>query len=115
VGELEDAMVSTLKEKAPDKPQHPAGHMGQRIRQTRANMLDAVDNGLHAAKRAVRKRKMAAQDLVDGAALQVRHRPLQSLGVALAAGMLIGAVVMRLFTGSAVRVEPEMRRTRLRV
>jgi ElaB/YqjD/DUF883 family membrane-anchored ribosome-binding protein len=78
-------------------------------------MMDAVDTKVHAARRAVRKRKMAAEDLVDGAALQVRHRPLQSLGVALAAGMLIGAVVMRLVTGSVVRVEPENRRARLRV
>jgi ElaB/YqjD/DUF883 family membrane-anchored ribosome-binding protein len=67
-------------------------HLLRQARRTKATMTDVIDERLHAARRAARKRALEAQDAVDGVGILLRRRPFRSVGVAFAAGAAIGAL-----------------------
>ena len=62
------------------------------VKRVKAAVSDAVDNGIVAAKRAVKQGRRAAEDLVDDAEYRIK-RPFSTLGVTLGIGMGLGAAI----------------------
>jgi ElaB/YqjD/DUF883 family membrane-anchored ribosome-binding protein len=56
-------------------------------------VVEAVDNGIVAAKRAVKQGRRAAEDLVDDAEYRIKQRPFSALGVTFGIGMGLGAAI----------------------
>lgn len=56
-------------------------------------VADAVENGISAAKRAVKQVRRAAEDLVDDAEYRVKQHPLSTVGVSFGVGLGVGAVI----------------------
>jgi len=56
----------------------------------RSLVNDAVEDSVHSARRAIRYGRHAAEDAIEEAQHKVKQKPLQAMGVALAAGVLIG-------------------------
>jgi ElaB/YqjD/DUF883 family membrane-anchored ribosome-binding protein len=54
------------------------------------SVTDAVEDGVHSARRAIRYGRHAAEDAIEEAQHKVKQKPLQAMGIALAAGVLIG-------------------------
>jgi ElaB/YqjD/DUF883 family membrane-anchored ribosome-binding protein len=54
------------------------------------SLTDAVEDGVHTASRAIKHGRYAAEDAIMEAQHKVKQKPLQAMGVALAAGALIG-------------------------
>jgi ElaB/YqjD/DUF883 family membrane-anchored ribosome-binding protein len=53
-------------------------------------VTDAVEDGVHSARRAIRYGRYAAEDAIMEAQHKVKQKPLQAMGLVLAAGVLIG-------------------------
>jgi ElaB/YqjD/DUF883 family membrane-anchored ribosome-binding protein len=62
-------------------------------------VVDAVEDGVGVAKRAVKQGRDAAEDILDGAARRIQRHPLKTavatFAVALGAGVLIGSLLKR--------------------
>jgi ElaB/YqjD/DUF883 family membrane-anchored ribosome-binding protein len=54
---------------------------------------EAVETGVHAAKRAFNRSVESAGDLRDRAVYRVKRNPIKAVGLAFGAGLLLGAVV----------------------
>jgi ElaB/YqjD/DUF883 family membrane-anchored ribosome-binding protein len=63
------------------------------VKRVKEAVAGAVDNGIVAAKRAVKQGRRAAEDLVDDAEYQIKQRPFSSLGVSFGIGMGLGAAI----------------------
>ncbi|HEY7180449.1 MAG TPA: hypothetical protein VIC84_03470 [Blastocatellia bacterium] len=63
------------------------------VKRVKESVADAVDNGVVAARRAVRQGRRAAEDLVDDAEYQVKRHPFSALGVSFGIGMGLGAAI----------------------
>ena len=61
------------------------------VRALAGNAADAFDKGTHEAGRTYRLARRRAEDAAYDAATCIRKQPLTAVGVALAAGMVIGA------------------------
>jgi hypothetical protein len=66
---------------------------GRRVRRQinhgRDAVLDALDEGVHGARRVARRARFATEDVTDIAAVLLRRHPFRSAGVAFAAGAAI--------------------------
>lgn len=80
---------------ARERPREPLGHRAER---TKEQLTDVVDEKVRAARRALRKGRHAAEDLADEVRLEARRNPIQTLGVALGIGAIVG-----LFAGWVMR------------
>ena len=67
--------------------------VGAEVKRVKEAVADAVDNGIVAAKRAVKQGRRAAEDLVDDAEYRIKQRPFSALGVTLGIGMGLGAAI----------------------
>ncbi len=56
-------------------------------------VAEAVEDGISAAKRAVKQGRRAAEDLVDDAEYRVKQHPLSAVGVSFGIGLGLGAVI----------------------
>lgn len=63
----------------------------------------AVNDKVRDVRRAVVAGRHAVEDCADVTAVQVRRHPLMSIGVAAAAGVLVGSVIGFVFGRSEVR------------
>jgi len=63
-----------------------SGHMKEAV-------ADAAEDGISAAKRAVKQGRRTAEDLVDDAEYQVKQHPLSAVGVSFGIGLGLGAVI----------------------
>ena len=68
-------------------------------------VADAVEDGIHSAKRAVKQGRRAAEDLVDDAGYQVKQHPFSALGISFGIGLGLGAVIGILVTRNGRRGE----------
>ncbi|HKV40179.1 MAG TPA: hypothetical protein VJX67_13280 [Blastocatellia bacterium] len=59
----------------------------------KANVEQAVEDGVDAARRLVKRGRYAAEDLVEETAHRVKRDPLRSVGIALGIGLVLGGVV----------------------
>jgi ElaB/YqjD/DUF883 family membrane-anchored ribosome-binding protein len=67
--------------------------LGAEVKRVKEAVADAVDNGIVAAKRAVKQGRRAAEDLVDDTEYRVKQHPFGALGVSLGVGLGLGAAV----------------------
>ena len=70
-----------------------ATHLADEARLLTNLATDAVENGVHTAKRALNRGIENAGDLRDTAVYRVKRNPLKAVGLAFGAGLLLGAVV----------------------
>jgi ElaB/YqjD/DUF883 family membrane-anchored ribosome-binding protein len=71
----------------------------ERASRATSAVVDAVDDGVGMAKRAVKHGRDAAEDILDGAARRIQRHPVKTavatFAVALGAGVLIGSLLRR--------------------
>ena len=54
----------------------------------------ALDDGKRAVERSIRKSRLAAEDAISRTSLLVRRRPISSLALAFASGLVMGGVAL---------------------
>ena len=67
-----------------------AAHVAHEARLLKTLAADAIEDGVHAAKRAVTRGARDIEDLRDEAAYRVKRVPLMSIALATGAGLLLG-------------------------
>jgi ElaB/YqjD/DUF883 family membrane-anchored ribosome-binding protein len=67
--------------------------LGAEVKRVKEAVTDAVEDGLCAARRAVKHGRHAAEDLVDDAEYRIKQRPFSALGVSFGIGMGLGAAI----------------------
>jgi ElaB/YqjD/DUF883 family membrane-anchored ribosome-binding protein len=72
--------------------------LGAEVKRVKEAVAGAVDNGIVAAKRAVKQGRRAAEDLVDDAEYKVKQHPFSALGVSFGIGIGLGAAIGALLT-----------------
>ena len=73
-----------------------AAHMSHEARLLKSVAEDAIEDGVHAAKRAIKsvqRRVEELRDLKDEATYRVKRRPLQAVGAAFGIGVAVGVAV----------------------
>ena len=60
------------------------------VSKIRSIVKDAVEDGVRSASQAIRHGRYAAEDAIEEAKHTVKQRPLQAMGIAFAAGVLVG-------------------------
>lgn len=75
-----------------------AAHLGAEVGRVKEAVVDVVDDGINAAKRAVKLGRRAAEDLVDDAGYHVKQHPLRTLGISFSIGLGLGALIGFLMT-----------------
>ncbi len=56
-------------------------------------VTDAVEDSVRSARQAIKHGRDAAEDLIEEAQHTVKQRPLQTIGIAFAAGVLAGGIL----------------------
>ena len=73
-----------------------AAHISHEARQFKSVAEDALEDGVHAAKRAIKSVQRRVEDLgdlKDEAIHRVKHEPLQAVGAAFGIGLALGVAV----------------------
>lgn len=74
-------------------------YAGMEVDRMKVKMAQAVDDGVDAARKAVKRSRHAAEDMIDETAYKIKHDPLQSVaitfGIGLGLGVLIGWILGR--------------------
>ena len=73
-----------------------AAHLSHEVRLLKSLATDAIEDGVHAAERAItlaKRRVEKLADFKDEAVHRVRRQPLRALGIALGAGLVLGVAV----------------------
>jgi ElaB/YqjD/DUF883 family membrane-anchored ribosome-binding protein len=83
----------TMQTEIREKTIEVRDQLGAEVKRVKEAVVDAVDNGITAAKRAVKQGRRAAEDLVDDAEYKVKQHPFSALGVSLGVGIGLGAAV----------------------
>ena len=91
------ASDTSIRDRAVDTVRQ-AAHVAHEARLLKTLATDAMEDGVHAAKRAITRRMHDLEDLREAAAYRVKRAPLASVGVFFGAGILIGAAI-GLFAG----------------
>jgi len=85
----------SIRERVVDAARHVA-HVSHEAHLLKSLAADAVEDGVHAAKRAVKsveRRVEKLGDLKDEAAYRVKRQPLKAVGIAVGVGLVVGAAV----------------------
>ena len=82
----------TTSDRVADAVQHVA-HSSHKARLFQSMAEDAIETGVHAARRSFRRRMRELEDLSDDAVRRIRRRPLTAVGTAVAVGVAVGLVV----------------------
>lgn len=69
-----------------------AAHVAHEARVLKTLAADAVEDGVHAAKRAVTRGAREIEDLRETAAYRIKKAPFLSVAIAAGAGLLVGAM-----------------------
>jgi ElaB/YqjD/DUF883 family membrane-anchored ribosome-binding protein len=80
---------STVRDRAADVVRQ-ATHFAHEARQIKTLAADAVEDGVHAARRAMTRGMHGVEDLRDAAAYRVKRAPFMTVGLAFAGGVLLG-------------------------
>lgn len=79
--------TSNVFEKAPS-----ADEVVNEVTKIRSIITEAVDDGVRSAMKAVKQGRQAAEEAMDDTKNAVKENPLEAVGIAFAAGMLIGVL-----------------------
>ena len=85
----------SMRDRAIDAARH-AAHVSHGAQLFKSLAADAVEDGVHAAKRAIKSVKHRVEelsDLKDEAAYRVKRQPFKSLGIAVGVGLVVGMTV----------------------
>ena len=98
----ETAATASFGDRAMDAARH-AAHLSHEARLVRSMAADAIEDGVHAARRAMKSLERGVERLGDfkqETAYQVKRRPFTAIGLAagvgLLAGIFVGAIGFRL-------------------
>ena len=69
-----------------------AARVGVEAGRMKEGIAEVVEDGVSAAKRAVKHGRRAAEDLVDDAQYQVKQHPLSTVGISFGIGLGLGVV-----------------------
>ena len=67
--------------------------LGAEVKRMKEAVVDAVDDGAVAARRAVKQGRRVAEDLVDDTEYRVKQHPFSALGVTFGIGVGLGAAI----------------------
>ena len=67
--------------------------MAQNASRFKSSLADAVEDNLHRARRAARRTRHGAEDLIENTAHKVKRHPFDAVGIAAGAGLAIGFLV----------------------
>jgi ElaB/YqjD/DUF883 family membrane-anchored ribosome-binding protein len=67
--------------------------LGAEVKRVKEAVADAVEDGVGAAKRAVKQGRRMAEDLVDDTECRVKQHPFNALGVSFGIGLGLGAAI----------------------
>jgi ElaB/YqjD/DUF883 family membrane-anchored ribosome-binding protein len=59
----------------------------------RSMVSDATEDGMRSARRAIKRGRDAAEDAIEGAEHAIKQKPLASVGIGFAAGVLVGGLL----------------------
>jgi ElaB/YqjD/DUF883 family membrane-anchored ribosome-binding protein len=85
----------SVRDRVIDVTRH-AAHVSHEAQLLKSLAADAVEDGTHAVKRAMKSVKRGVErleDLKDEAAHQVKRQPLKAIGLAIGAGLILGMAV----------------------
>lgn len=88
----EDLREPTVGDRLTDARRH-AMHMSHDARLLKSAASDAIEEGVHAARRAVRRRVRQMEDFRDEAIRRVRRQPFPAMGAALGVGLVAGVML----------------------
>ncbi len=86
----------SIRDRMADAARHVA-HLSHDARMVRTAAEDAIEDGVHKARRAVKSVRRGIErleDLKDGAANYVKRRPLRTIALAAGLGLLVGATAV---------------------
>lgn len=83
---------SAFAEKAADVIRNATQLTGD-ARRLKTAATDALEDGLHTAKRAVTTARRDAAELKDEAVYRIKREPFKAVGIAFAAGLGMGALI----------------------
>ena len=86
------ASETNVRDRAVDAVRQ-AAHVAHEARVLKTLAADAVEDGVHAAKRAITRRMHDLEDLRESAAYRVKRAPLLAVGLAAAGGILLGVAL----------------------
>lgn len=92
---LADEPKTTMTDRITDGVRR-AAHVSHQVRLMKSIARDAGEEGVHAAKRVVRRAQRGVerlQDFRDQVAYRVKREPFKAVGAAAVAGLLVGVVV----------------------
>jgi ElaB/YqjD/DUF883 family membrane-anchored ribosome-binding protein len=81
-----------MRERAIDAARR-ATHLSHETRLLTSLAADAVDDGVHAAKRTIKSAQHRVEDLKDEATYRVKRQPFKALGIAVGVGLVLGMAV----------------------
>jgi ElaB/YqjD/DUF883 family membrane-anchored ribosome-binding protein len=84
---------NTMQTEIIEKTKEVRDQLGAEVKRVKEVVAGAVDNGVVAAKRAVKQGRRAAEDLVDDAEYRIKQRPFSALGVTFGIGVGLGAAI----------------------
>ena len=87
----------TVRERAADALRQ-AAHLSHEARVFKTLATDAVEDGVHAAERTIKRARQTALDARDEVTYRVKREPLKALALAFGAGAVLGLIL-----GSACR------------
>jgi ElaB/YqjD/DUF883 family membrane-anchored ribosome-binding protein len=65
--------------------------VAREVSKIRSIVTDAVEDVVHSARQAMKHGRHAAEDVIEEAQHAVKQRPLPAMGIAFAAGVLVGS------------------------
>jgi ElaB/YqjD/DUF883 family membrane-anchored ribosome-binding protein len=86
---------TSVRDRVLDAARH-AAHVSHEAKLLKSIATDAVEDGIHAAKRAFRNVKRSVErveDFKDEAAHSIKRQPLKSIAIAAGVGLAVGALV----------------------
>ena len=84
--------AATVRDRVLDATRHVA-HISHEAKLLKSIATDAVEDGLHAARRAVKNATRGAADFKDDAVYGIKRQPLKSIAIAAAIGLAVGTIV----------------------
>jgi ElaB/YqjD/DUF883 family membrane-anchored ribosome-binding protein len=91
----EEASKASVRDRVVDACRQTA-HLSREARLVKSVATDAVEDGVHAAKRAITSVKRGVEglaDLKDEAVHRVKRQPLRAVGIPLGVGLVVGLAV----------------------